>query len=134
MPQHAVESVKPLLGLLEVVVDSYRHGSRLPPRGSLPPLPDPSFSSHGSVQFSLFLIVERSARGGFVKFQIFQQIVHDLAVVEAHLRKLSAADLHHLMNVTGLPGIRVIDRRVSGVGGSLGRGTAFTPRKGVWWR
>ncbi len=60
--------------------------------------------------------MKRAALGSGVELQVLQVIVHDLAVTEADLGELAAADLKDLVNTPLLAGVAVVDRRVPGLG------------------
>ena len=69
-------------------------------------------------------IVERSALRGIVKFEILEQIINDLTVVETYLGQLLAGDFDHLVNVTDLARVRIVQRPVCRIVG-LGTGSRF---------
>ncbi len=63
-------------------------------------------------------IVEGSAGGSLIEFEVIEQIEDDLAVVEANLGKLPTVDLHHLVDMPDLPSVGMVDRRVRRVAGA----------------
>jgi len=69
-------------------------------------------------------IVERSAFRGIVKFEILEQVINDLAIVEPYLGQLLAGDFDHLVNVTDLARVRIVQRPVRRIVG-LGAGSRF---------
>jgi len=57
-------------------------------------------------------IVKRAAFRSVVEFEVVEQVVDDLPIIETHLRKLSPADFDDLVNMPDLPGIAIVQRRV----------------------
>jgi len=67
------------------------------------------------------LVVKGALARRVVEFEVGQQIVDDLAVVESDLGKLPPADRHDLVDMSFTAGIRVIDFPIIGVTGLRAR-------------
>jgi len=59
--------------------------------------------------------VERALGRGVFAFEVVEEVIDDLAVVEADLGERAAADLHHLVDVPFLAGVGVIYGRILGI-------------------
>src|SRR5580704_4153801 len=77
--------------------------------------PAPSAYSRRDVERGEHLlgqVVKRALVRAVVAFEILEEVIDDLAVVEADLRQLAPADLDDLVNVPRLPRVAIIHRRV----------------------
>jgi hypothetical protein len=71
--------------------------------------------------------VKRAALGAGIELEIVEEVIDDLAIVEADFREFPAADLDDLVNVALLSRVPVIDRRVTGVIGVRARDNLRAP-------
>lgn len=64
------------------------------------------------MRWALLGVVKGSLAGRFVEIEIIEKVIHDLAIVEANLGKLTSADGHDLVDMAFLTGVGVIHRPV----------------------
>ena len=57
-------------------------------------------------------VVKRAFSRGRIEFEIVEEIIDDLAIVEPNLRELTTADFNDLVNVADLTGVLIIHGRI----------------------